>query len=53
MNLYQVCLVKTNTTRSGDWILEDISPLDLKSNALTTWPFWSQNKQVITVIFMQ
>ncbi len=38
INLYQVCLVgfvKTNSTRGGVWIHEDISPLDLKSTALT------------------
>ncbi len=55
INLYQVCLVgfvKTNSTRGGVWTHEDISPLDLKSTALTTRPFWSKNLQIISVIFM-
>ncbi len=55
INLYQVCLVgfvKTNSTRGGVWTHEDISPLDLKSTALTTRPFWSQKQQTISVIFM-
>ena len=37
--LYQVC-IKILYTRSGVRTHADICPLDLKSNALTTRPFW-------------